>query len=477
MLFSRRSSTGDPSPPRKGFVVAAMGCAGGMVMLDQTVVAIALDPVARDLDLTTFVMHAIVLVYSLAMSVFTPVGAMASRRFGLLRTFECGAALFVLASGLCGLAPGGDAAEPYLLTVRAVQGVGAALMLPVATTLIADVYDEHERGRALAVYAGLAQVFFVAGPVLGAVLIDFLGWRSVFLANVPVGALTLWLITAAHVRRPPEGGALTAGQPLAVILSLGLFIIGLYQCGIWGVTDTRTVALVVTGALALALTVRLVLRSGRPLVDLRLLLIRPYTVDVTITFLVQAAQLIVMVHGTLFLRQAMHRSLPATGISLLPLVAGLAVGTFMSGYLLDHFRSIRLPALTGLAAATLGAAAWTAALPSLEYPWQLPGMVLAGIGMGLPVPALSAEMMRAVPAVKRTDASVVRQTLRQLGGSIGLASAGAVVLGINDNALDEAGLISAGATPGAFMVASAVLGIALLLAAMMLPKGRSAADH
>ncbi|MFB6614986.1 MFS transporter [Streptomyces sp. NPDC085524] len=470
-------SSEGPAPPRKYLVVAAMGCAGGMVMLDQTVVAVALDPVARSLGFTTFVMHAVVLVYSLAMAAFTPVGAMASRRFGLLGTFRAGTAVFVAASGLCGLAPGGDAAEPYLLAMRAVQGAGAALMLPVATTLIADVYEEHERGRALAVYAGLAQILFVAGPVLGAVLIEFLGWRSVFLVNVPVGALTLWLIGEARVHREAAGGTLSAGQPLAVILSLGLLVSGLYQCGVWGVTDPRTLTALLAGALTLALAVRLVLRSPQPLVDLRLLRIRPYAVDVAITFMVQAAQLIVIVHGTLFLRQAMHLSLPATGTSLLPLVAALATGTFLSGFLLDHYRSIRVPVLLGLTAATLGAVAWTLALPSQQYPWLVPGMVLTGLGMGLPVPALSAEMMRAVPEDERPDASVVRQTFRQLGGAIGLAGAGAVVLGLNSSTADEAGIVSATATPGAFVVASCALGTALLLAATALPKGRRTAPH
>ncbi|MFD8636430.1 MFS transporter [Streptomyces sp. NPDC059656] len=472
---ARRPSAGPSAPPRPHLVVAAMGCAGGMVMLDQTVVAVALDPVARSLGFTTFVMHAVVLVYSLAMAAFTPVGAMASRHFGLLRTFRCGTAVFVVASGLCGLAPGGDAAEAYLLTARAVQGMGAALMLPVATTLIADVYEERERGRALAAYAGLAQILFVMGPVVGAVLIVFFGWRSVFLVNVPVGALTLWVIGRARVRNEAGSGTLAAGQPLAVILSLGLLVWGLYQCGVRGVTDPRTLTALVTGASALALTVRLVLRSPEPLVDLRLLLIRPYAVEVALTFLVQAAQLIVVVHGTLFLRQALHLSLPATGTALIPLVASLTTGTFLSGYLLDRSRSIRVPVLLGLTAATSGAVAWTAALPTGEYRWLVPGMILAGLGMGLPVPALSAEMMRAVPAARRPDASVVRQTFRQLGGAIGLAGAGAVVLALNGDAADRAGIVSADATPGAFVVASCALGIALLLAALALPKGRPAA--
>ncbi|MFJ5549132.1 MFS transporter [Streptomyces sp. NPDC093225] len=446
-----------------------MACAGGMVMLDQTVVAVALGPMARSLGLTTFEMHGVVLGYILALAAFAPVGGMAARRYGLLRTFRVGTAAFAVASGLCGLVPAGGAAEPFLLLARAVQGAGAALMLPVATTLITDVYEEHERARALAVYAALAQVFFVLGPVVGAVLTEFAGWRSVFLVNVPVGVATLALTAAAGVVRGAAGGALTALQPLVVVVSLVLLVLGLYACGEVGPTDPRTFAALATGVVTLAVAVRLVLRSRHPLVDLRLLGIRPYAVAVGLTFMVQAPQLIVLVHGALFLRQVTHLSVLATGSCLLPLVAAMATGTLLSGYLLERSGSIRVPVLTGLVAATVGAALWTAALTSGAYPWQVPGMLLAGFGMGLPVPALSAELMRAVPDHQRADASVLRQTLRQLGGAVGLATAGAVVLAANAEAADEAGVVTAAAAPAAFVVATCVLAVALLLAAALLP--------
>ncbi|WP_030198130.1 MFS transporter [Streptomyces sp. NRRL S-87] len=310
-------------------------------MLDQTVVAVALGPMARSLGLTAFEMHAVVLVYILALAAFAPVGGMAARRYGLLRTFRFGTAAFALASGLCGLAP-------------------------------------------------------------------------------------------------------------------------LYACGEVGPTDPRTFAVLATGVVTLAVAVRLVLRSRHPLVDLRLLGNRPYAVAVGLTFMVQAPQLIVLVHGTLFLRQVVHLSVLATGVCLLPLVTAMATGTLLSGHLLERSGSIRVPVLAGLVAAVLGAALWTAALPSRAYPWQVPGMVLAGFGMGLPVPALSAELMRAVPDHKRADASVLRQTLRQLGGAVGLATAGAVVLAANAEAADEAGVVTVAAAPAGFVVATCVLAVALL---------------
>ncbi|MFF2195820.1 MFS transporter [Streptomyces sp. NPDC058157] len=464
-------SPGGSRPPRKRFVLTAMGCAGGMIMLDQTVVAVALDPMSRSLGLTTWVMHRVVLVYVLALSAFAPVGGMAARRFGLLATFRCGIVLFAVASGACGLAPDGDFAGPFLLLMRVFQGMGAGLMIPVATTVITNVYEEHERGRALAVYAGLAQVFFSLGPVVGAVLTQYLGWRSVFPVNVPVAVAALWLAARARVADERGRGGLGVLQPVVVSASVAAVVLALYQCGVWGLADPRTPAALTAGTLALALAVRLVLRSREPLVNLRLLRIRPYAVATGLTFLVQGPQLIVMVHGTLFLRQAMHLPPLTTGLALLPLVGALTTGTFLSGHLLDRYRSIRVPVLLGLTAATLGAVLWTLALPQRGYLWQVPGMVLAGIGMGMPVPALSAELMRAVPRRDRADASVLRQTLRQLGGAFGLALAGALVLAANDDTADAEGIVTATATPAAFATATAFLTAALLCAALLLPGG------
>ncbi|MFF1643578.1 MFS transporter [Streptomyces sp. NPDC058246] len=473
--YANASSAQGQLPPRRRFVLAAMGGAGGMVMLDQTVVAIALTSMAQDLRLTTFVMHSVVLVYALSLASLTPVGGALARKIGILRTFQYGVVIFAVASVSCGLAPSGDGAEPFILTMRFVQGAGAALMLPVATTVITDLYTERERGRALAIYAGLAQVFFVVGPLVGAVLTQSFGWRSVFLVNAPVDALILLMVAKARLTNEAAGGHFPVLDSLVMAFALGMLVLALYGWGLWGFADLRPLGALATGLVALTFAVRLTLRSRLPVVDLRLLSIRPYAVAVAVTFMVQAAQMIVLVHGAVFLRQALHLSLLTSGICLLPLVVTLTAGTFASGYMRDFFHSARVPTLTGLTAATLGAAAWTAALPMYTYPWQVPGMALAGLGLGMPIPALSAELMSAVPRDKTADASVLRQMLRQLGGVFGLAAAGAVVLALNPDASDVEGVVTASATQGGFVLASSILGVTLLGAAVLLPHGARSA--
>ncbi|WP_181160341.1 MFS transporter [Streptomyces solincola] len=457
--------------PRKRLVLAAMGGAGGMVMLDQTVVAVALQPMALALGLTTAQMHWVVLVYVLSLSSFVPVGGMTTRRYGLLPTFRAGTLLFSASSAVCGFVPAGEGTEVVLCTARAVQGAGAALMLPVATTVVTAVYERHEHGRALSIYAGVAQVFFVGGPVAGALLIHNLGWRSVFWVNLPVGALILWALAKANVTNTVSDRRLHFLEPVLMTVGLACCVTGLYQSGEWGAYDVRTWALLCSGTVLLTASAWRMRSHRPPLLDLRLFGNRDYARAVAVTFLVQAAQLPALVHGTVYLRQRWDLSVLDTGIALLPLVVALAVGTAGSGFLLDRFHSVRLPVLAGLLCATAGMAGWTYLLPWSDYRWYVAPMIVAGFGLGLPIPALSAWMMDAVPARAQADASLLRQTMRQLGGVVGLAGAGAVVLAFGPRAVDAAGVGHTSATRAAFAFLSGVLALATLLSVSPMRRG------
>ncbi|MFD7441279.1 MFS transporter [Streptomyces sp. NPDC059909] len=455
---------------RKRFLLAAMGCAGGMVLFDQTVVAVALTPMARDLGLDAAAMYRVVLIYVLSLSSLAAVVGMIARRFGFLRTVQCGVVLFAAASACCGLTPPGETAEPFILVARAVKGAGAALMLSVATAVITDVHVAHERGKALAVYAAYAQIFLVMGPVAGALLTHVFGWRSVFLVNVPVSAAILWMLTQARLPKRAQGGDVAVLQAVLVVLALVVFVFGLFQSGAWGLQDARTITFVSAGLLLLALSAWVVLRSRRPILDLRLMKLRAFAVAVALTFLVQAGQLSLLVHAALHLQQVQHLSVVTSGAMLLALVVPLAAGTYLSGRLRDHFGSARAATVLGLACGTAGVAAWTSALASDNAYGQIPGMLAAGLGMGMPIPALSAEMMNSVPDEARTDASVLRQTLRQMGGAFGLAVIGAVALTSNDRTANGAGVFTGSATVAGFIGAGVFLTLAFVLALTMLPR-------
>ncbi|MGR7000162.1 hypothetical protein ACU686_22310 [Yinghuangia aomiensis] len=278
----------------------------------------------------------------------------------------------MVASGLCGLAPGGDAAEAYLLTARAVQGMGAALMLPVATTLIADVYEERERGRAPAAYAGLGRQILSRHGTRGGggphrVLRMAVGLprqragrRADPLGDRP-GART-HRGRERHARRGPT----LCRDPLAGPARLG----ALHGASPGRHRIRRTLTALVTGASALALTVRLVLRSPEPLGDLRLPLIRPYAVEVALTFPgARPRRSIVAVHGTLFLRAVPcdlvapgHRDRPSDPPGSRP----WTTGTFPSGWYPSWTAPGRSgwPVPAGPHGRRIGCRGWTAALPT-----------------------------------------------------------------------------------------------------------------
>jgi MFS family permease len=435
-----------------------------MVLFDQTVVAVVLEPMAQGLRLTVTSIQRLVLIYGLSLASLTAVGVLAISRFGMVRTFYFGVAPFGIASASCGLAPPGFAAQPFIDTARSLQGAGAALMLPVATSAISGLYVAQERARALTLYAGVAQIFFVLGPVVGGLLTHTLGWRSVFFVNLALGASTVWVIAHSRLHSAPAGGSLPVRQPLLVVPALALTVLGLYQCGIWGVTDPKTVALLTTGILLLTICVWILLRSPCPLLEVRLLRVRAIAVPMALTFLIQASQLIVIVHGAVYLRHVTNLSAVSAGASLLSLVVALATGTSLSGYVLDLFGSVTVPVLGGLGVACLGMAAWAVGMRTHDNLWQVPGMFGVGLGIGLPVPTLSSVIMGSVGPGNYTGASVLRQTLRQLGGAVGIATAGAVVLGKNPPSLDAAGVVSASAAEAGILVAGAFLATAFLVA-------------
>src|ERR1700760_2440297 len=201
---------------RRWWVLATMTGALSMIMIDQTVVSVALPTMQRDLGLSTAGVQWVVNAYLLVLAVLVALGGRVADLLGAERTFRAGSALFVVASALCGLATGGT----WIIAARGLQGVGAAMMVPSTGALIVNTFSPQERGKAMGIYSGVSMVFLALGPLVGGLLTQGVSWRAVFYVNLPIGVLIVALAHVTLPRRPrpqiPAGAIAWGGSPLLI---------------------------------------------------------------------------------------------------------------------------------------------------------------------------------------------------------------------------------------------------------------------
>ncbi|NUR31785.1 MAG: MFS transporter [Catenulispora sp.] len=396
-----------------------------LVLLDVTIVNVALPSIGSGFHAPVSTLQWVVDAYALALaSLMLPSGTVGDR-FGHRRVVLAGLAVFGLGSLACGLAP--DAG--VLTAARALQGVGAAMLLPGTLAIITNAYpDEKARARAIGIWAGIGSLALPAGPLLGGALIDAVGWRAVFLINVPIvlaaGVATVLVVQPGRPRRdlPIDG----TGAALGVLLlsSATYAVIEAGRSG--GFTLPVAVAAVVAVA-ALAAFVVVERRRGEDAMLPADLLRRPrFAVANLAACAMNLGALGMLFVLTLFLQSVQHRSPLGAGAALVPLFAPLAAAAPFGGRITARLGP-RIPALTGLLLAAAGFAALTFAQPGSSYgALLLPAFLVWGIGLGLLTPAVVAAAVAAVPARRSGLASAVNNTARQTGGAIGIAVAGAV---------------------------------------------------
>ena len=440
-----------------------------MVMLDQTIVTVALPTMMHDIPLSPSGAHWVVSAYVLAMAALVALGGKVGDWLGAVTTFRAGVVVFFVASCGCGLISEGAGGELPLLMFRAMQGVGAALMLPASQAVVTNAFPIEKRGRALAVYVGIGQLFLAVGPLLGGFLTETVSWRAVFWLNVPVGLATLALVQIARPTNQADGKA--PSLPIAVLLVLGmaLFIFGVQEGPGFGWTSPMTIGAVSLGLLILIGLVRHQWISTNPLVDVRLVAVPGIAGDLVVVTLVQASLLGMVLYGAIYLQNVLAFSPLAAGVASLPMILGIAVGAQVGGRLFDQ-AGIRLPVLSGLLIAIFGIAIWALALLGTNYILQLPGMICSGLGLGLVQSPTGVDALSRAPDSKRNQMSGLIQTLRQTGGTVGIAMTGALVL-----TLEPTGGASAAAKvpiAAAFALSALILVPAFICAWLMLSRDR-----
>ncbi len=404
---------------RRPLVVASAGYF--FVLLDVTIVNVALASVGSDLNASRAQLQWVVDAYALCLAAFMLGAGDLVDRLGSRRMFLGGMTMFGLASAACAAAP----SAPVLIAARVAQGLGAAAILPTSLAIVSQLYPApEERPQAIGVWAGVGSLALVLGPVLGGLLVGPLGWRSIFVLNVPLVVVSLF----AAVKRLPPGPIARSADPdvpgqLLGTLALAALVLALIDGGHSGFGTPPVVAAAVVALLALASFVAVELRRRRPLVDVRWFSRPEFSGANAGAGLMNLGTLGSLFALSLFLQDERGLSPLQTGLNLMPLAAPLALLALVSGRLVARIGP-RLPAGLGLLACAAGYLALSQLETSIDGPagWAL--LALAGTGMGIATPALVAGATEALGPDRGGIGSAINNTSRQVGGAVGVALIG-----------------------------------------------------
>ncbi len=398
--------------------------ATAMLMLDIAVVNTALSRIAEDLDTGLSGLQWVVDAYTLALaSTVLTAGALADR-LGRRRLFTIGLAIFTVASLACGLAQD----IVMLNSARAVQGIGAAIMFAVSLALLANAFpDVRERAGAFAAYGAAIGASFAVGPLVGGLLTSGLDWQWIFLVNLPIGALCLW-ITRTHVQesRDPNAHGIDWPGQITLTAGLSLLVLALLRGNEDGWTSTLIVAELAGAVAALAAFVVVELRVKEPMLPMRLFRNATFTGAQAAAFAISASFFALFLYVTLYLQQILGLSAIEAGLVYLP---GTLVMLVVSGATAQLGTKVppRTMIAGGLALVSVGLMLF--ALADTDSSWWIlmPGLILACIGTGVFNPALSNVALGAVPVHQSGLAAGVNDTARQAGIAVGVAALGALI--------------------------------------------------
>jgi EmrB/QacA subfamily drug resistance transporter len=420
---------------RKWWTLGAMCFALFMIMLDNTVVNVALPSIQRSLHTTLGNLEWTVNAYTLTFGVLLVTGGRMGDIFGRRRMFLSGVVLFAVSSAAIGLAP----SDSLLIAGRAIQGVGAAFMMPATLSIITNTFPAAERGRAIGTWAGVSALALALGPVVGGALTQYVSWRAIFFINVPVavGAVAVTLF-ATHESRD-ETIDRTIDIPGIATLSIGLtaLILALVESTSWGWGSTKVIALLAIAAIGLVAFMLVELKySAAPMVQFEFFKSRTFFGANLVAFIVSFAMLAMFFLTALYIQNILGYSPLQAGVRFLPTTLMIVLIAPIAGRLADRIGP-RPPMVVGLALTTLSLFLQTRITVSSGYTDLLPAFVLMGIGMALVMSPMSTAAMNAVPATKAGVASGILSMNRMVGGTFGVALLGTVFTTMSRHRLED----------------------------------------
>jgi EmrB/QacA subfamily drug resistance transporter len=442
------------------WVLALTSIGSVMVALDVLVVAAALTTIRHDLGASMEQLEWTVNAYSLSFAMLLMTAAALGDRLGRRRTFAAGLALFTVASIGCAMAT----SVPWLIAARAVQGAGAAVVMPLAMGLLGAAFPAERRGWAIGIFSGITGLAVLGGPMIGGAVTQGLAWQWIFWINVPVGLLAIPLV----LRRIPESrGAVRRldprGATLITLAVLGL-VWGVVRGAVAGWSSLEVISSFVLGALLLGGFLAWEKRAEQPMVPLAFFRNPAFSAGNAAGFFLSAALFSAVFFVAQFLQAVLVSGPLKAGLQLLPWTATLFFVAPIAGRLVDRVGERPL-VVTGLALNAIGMV-WIGlvAEPGMHYVSLVAPMIVAGSGVSMAMPAAQSASIGSLPREAVGIASGVYGMMRQLGGAVGVAILAAVFAtngGYGSPALFSAGFTRAIVVSGVLSLAGALAGLGI----------------
>jgi EmrB/QacA subfamily drug resistance transporter len=403
---------------RKWWTLVSVAFALFMIMLDNTVVNVALPSIQRDLGVGVSELEWVVTAYALSFAVLILTGGKLADMFGRRRIFVVGLAIFTVSSLFCGLAGSAET----LIAARVAQGLGAAFMMPATLSIIAATFPPRQRGTALGIWAGVSAMALAIGPLVGGLITEQISWNWVFYVNVPVGMVGLVVgrliiqesRDTSKEQRLDIPGLLTSG------IALFALVFALIEASTYGWSSPIILGLFGAAFVALELRERL------PMFDVTLFRNPTFVGANVVALLVSLAMFGVFFFISLYMQNVLGYSAVRAGAAFVPMTLLIIIVAPLAGRGSDRIGSRRLMTV-GMTLVGVCLLLFAQVEPDSSYWTLLPGMIVGGFGMASTMTPMMAAALSAVPVDKAGVGSGMLNTFRQVGGALGIAAMGAIL--------------------------------------------------
>ncbi|HVP01190.1 MAG TPA: MFS transporter [Solirubrobacteraceae bacterium] len=420
--------------PRRWWALGAVCVATFMLLLDITVVNVALPDISKDLGAGFGDLQWVIDAYALSLASFTLTMGSLADRYGRRLVFTGGLVVFTLASALCGLAT----SSLFLILARGLQGVGGAAMFATSLALLAANFSGRERGTAFGLWGATTGGAVAIGPLVGGILVTAVSWQSIFYVNIPVGiAAVAVALTRVPESRNPAAGRVDIPGLVTLVVGLSSLVFALVRGNTEGWSSTVIVTALAVAAVMLVAFVLIELRAREPMLDLRLFRIPSFTGAQVAAFGLSSSMFAMFLYLTLYIQNGLGFSPLEAGVRFLAITLLSFIAAPISGRL-----SARVPTRWliggGLTLVGLGLLAMRGLTADSTWTALLLGFAVAGLGIGLTNPPLASTAVGVVPPWRAGVASGINSTFRQVGIATGTAALGAIFAGRLTPKLDAA---------------------------------------